>query len=223
MAAPHKDVEPRTGVLPAEPRRLAAGLRRLRRTDHRAWFVHASQPKIVDAWIADAKLALRARGEQHEIRSRLDGIVQAIRLMWSTDAFAALALYRVQARADALGVPIVPRLAHHLSIILGQVCIGRPVVVRPGVLIPHGQVIIDGFTVIEAGVAIRPWVTIGLIEKQRQGPKIGKNVKIGTGAKVLGPITIGDEARIGANAVVLHDVAAGTTVVGAPAREVQSS
>jgi len=97
------------------------------------------------------------------------------------------------------------------------------VVVRPGVLIPHGQVVIDGFTKIESGVAIRPWVTIGLIENQVNGPKIGKNVRIGTGAKVLGPIRVGAGARVGANAVVLHDVAPRATVVGAPARQVRPS
>ena len=46
---------------------------------------------------------------------------------------------------------------------------------------------------------------------------------IGTGAKLLGPITVGDGARIGANAVVIHDVPAGATVVGVPARVVQES
>ena len=44
---------------------------------------------------------------------------------------------------------------------------------------------------------------------------------IGTGAKVLGPITIGDDVRIGANAVVIDDVPSGATVVGAPARIVR--
>ena len=98
-----------------------------------------------------------------------------------------------------------------------QVCIGFPVLVHPGVLIPHGQVVIDGITEIESGVALRPWVTIGLIDKVHQGPTIGKDVKIGTGAKVLGPVVVGDRARIGANAVVLDDVKPDVSVVGAPA------
>ena len=218
MAVPDKDVGADAGVARGTP----GGLRRLRKARHPIAFVHVQHPKIVDAWIADAEIALQARGEKRVFRSRWAGILQAFRLMWITDAFAALALYRVQARADALGIPIVPRLAHHLSMLLGQVSIGRPVVIRPGVLIPHGQVVIDGITEIESGVAIRPWVTIGLIEKVHQGPKIGKDVKIGTGAKVLGPITIGEGARVGANAVVLHDVAPRVSVAGAPAREVGS-
>ncbi|MEL6577883.1 MAG: hypothetical protein AAFQ81_18530, partial [Pseudomonadota bacterium] len=67
---------------------------------------------------------------------------------------------------------------------------------------------------------IRPFVTIGLMEGNLQGPTIGAGVVIGTGAKLLGPITVGDGARIGANAVVIEDVPAGATVVGVPARPV---
>ncbi|MDP3767886.1 MAG: hypothetical protein Q8S13_07710, partial [Dehalococcoidia bacterium] len=54
-------------------------------------------------------------------------------------------------------------------------------------------------------------------------PAIGDGVAIGTGAKVLGPVTVGDGARIGANAVVIDDVPPGATVVGAPARVVQTA
>ena len=50
------------------------------------------------------------------------------------------------------------------------------------------------------------------------GPQIGNNVYIGTGAKVLGPVTIGDNVSIGANSVVLTDIPENSTVVGIPAR-----
>ena len=219
MAVPDKDVAADSvaaDALTPDP----VGLRRFRKRQHVLWFVHAHAPRVFDAWIEDAKIAKQARGEKPEFRSRLDGILQAIRLMWVSDSFGALALYRVQARAHTLGIPIVPRLAHHLSMMTSQVCIGFPVLVHPGVLIPHGQVVIDGITEIESGVALRPWVTIGLVDKVHQGPTIGKDVKIGTGAKVLGPVVVGDRARIGANAVVLDDVKPDVSVVGAPAREV---
>ena len=52
-------------------------------------------------------------------------------------------------------------------------------------------------------------------------PVIGKNVFIGAGAVILGPITIGDGAKIGANSVVLHDVPEGATAVGMPAKVVK--
>src|SRR3954451_20657504 len=99
-----------------------------------------------------------------------------------------------------------------------QVSIGDPVVMEPGVYIVHGQVVIDGIVEIKRGTVISPFVTIGLRPGTWQGPKIGRNVIIGTGAKVLGDVTVGDAARIGANAVVVSDVPAGATVVGIPAQ-----
>jgi serine O-acetyltransferase len=102
----------------------------------------------------------------------------------------------------------------------GQVCIGDPVVVRPGVYLPHGQVVIDGLVEIERGTTIAPFVTIGLIAGNLQGPTIGARVNIGTGSKIVGPVTIGANAAIGANAVVVRDVPAGATVAGVPARRI---
>jgi serine O-acetyltransferase len=103
---------------------------------------------------------------------------------------------------------------------LAQVCIGDPVVMRPGVYLNHGQVVIDGYVEVQSDVVIAPWVTIGLRAGDFQGPVIGQGVHVGTGAKVLGPINVGAGARIGANAVVVDDVPPGATVVGIPARVV---
>ena len=62
-------------------------------------------------------------------------------------------------------------------------------------------------------------VTIGVLGGDRLGvPRLGNDVYVGCGAKILGPVTIGDGAIIGANAVVLEDVPAGATAVGVPAR-----
>ena len=137
--------------------------------------------------------------------------------MWQGDAFGGQVCYRAKARLQALGVPVLPRLAHRMAMALAQVCIGDPVVVHAGVYIPHGQVVIDGLTEVGSGTAIRPFVTIGLNEGNLIGPTIGRNVMIGTGAKIIGPVSLGDGCRIGANAVVVHDVPGNTTVVGIPA------
>jgi serine O-acetyltransferase len=65
-------------------------------------------------------------------------------------------------------------------------------------------------------------VTLGVARTMggKRHPTVGNNVIIGAGAKVLGPITVGDNARVGANSVVLENVPADTTVVGMPARPV---
>jgi serine O-acetyltransferase len=180
--------------------------------------IRAKHPRFFAALVADARTTCAYRAERFEFRGRADALVQALRLCWVTDAFAAHALYRAKARLQALGVPILPRIAHRLAMMTAQVCIGDPVVMQPGVYIAHGQVVIDGFTEIHQGVVIFPWVTIGLRAGNFDGPKILNGVHIGTGAKVIGPVTVGKGARIGANAVVVDDVAPHTTVVGVPAR-----
>jgi serine O-acetyltransferase len=178
----------------------------------------AKQPHFFVALIADAKLQSVARGERDEFRGRADAICQALRLMWVGDSFLAQAFYRAQARLDALGVPVLPRLAHRLAMSTAQVCIGKNVVIHPGVYLGHGQVVIDGFVEIHRGTVILPFVTIGLRQGKARGPTIGRDVFIGTGARILGPVTVHRDARIGANAVVIDDVPARATVVGVPAR-----
>jgi serine O-acetyltransferase len=183
----------------------------------------AQHPKFLHALIADAKITASFRAERSEFRGNADAIAQALRLMWVSDAFLAQALYRAKARMQALRVPVLPRLAHKLAMATAQVCIGDPVVIRPGIYLAHGQVVIDGLVDIERGVVVFPWVTIGLRAGDVRGPKIGRNVHVGTGAKIIGPVTVHDGARIGANAVVVDDVPAKTSVVGVKARPVNTS
>jgi serine O-acetyltransferase len=180
--------------------------------------LRARHPRVWTAICEDARVTARHRGERHEFRSRLDTVTQIVRLAWVSDAFFAQALYRAKARLQALGVPVLPRLLHRWAMASAQVCIGDPVVIAPGIYIVHGQVVADGLVEIGAGVVISPFVTIGLRAGDVTGPTIERHVSIGTGAKLIGPVTVGAGARIGANAVVVDDVAAGTTVVGAPAR-----
>lgn len=180
--------------------------------------LRARHPDLWPALLADAQVTARYRGERHEFRSRLDACLQMLRLAWVSDAFLAQALYRLKARLQRAGVPVLPRLAHRLAMISAQVSIGDPVVVEPGVYILHGQVVIDGLVEVGAGTTLGPFVTIGLRAGEYRGPAIEREVSIGTGAKVIGPVRVGAGARIGAGAVVVSDVAPGSTVVGAPAR-----
>ena len=82
-----------------------------------------------------------------------------------------------------------------------------------------GGVIISGDVALGDDVVIRNGVTIGLRRAGVRGsPKIGNRVDIGAGAKILGPITVGDDSTIGANAVVLQDVPPDSIAIGVPAR-----
>jgi serine O-acetyltransferase len=88
-----------------------------------------------------------------------------------------------------------------------------------GLLMPHPNgIVIHPDAVIGANCLIFQQVTIGLVRASPEAPKIGAGVDIGAGARILGPVVVGDGAQIGANAVVLRDVPAGSTAVGAPAR-----
>jgi serine O-acetyltransferase len=180
-------------------------------------------PPFLEALIADARITAGMRGERQHFRSRADALLQALRLMWVSDAFLAHAAYRAKARLQALGIPVLPRIAHKIAMITADVSIGDPVLMYPGVYIVHGQVVADGLVEIHSGAVLRPWITIGLIGGSVVGPTIGPGARIGTGAKVLGEVTVGENANVGANAVVIEDVAPGATVVGVPAKPVEKT
>ncbi|MFT4114302.1 serine O-acetyltransferase [Silvibacterium sp.] len=82
-----------------------------------------------------------------------------------------------------------------------------------------GGIIISGDATFGDDCIVRNGVTVGLRHTgQRGAPVIGNRVDIGAGAKILGPIHIGDDVAIGANAVVIRDVPANSIAVGIPAR-----
>lgn len=93
-----------------------------------------------------------------------------------------------------------------------------------GLFIDHGMGVVIGETAeIGDNCTIYHGATLGGTGKDvgKRHPTIGNNVLISTGAKILGPFKVGDNARVGANAVVLNEVEANTTVVGVPGRAVK--
>jgi serine O-acetyltransferase len=99
--------------------------------------------------------------------------------------------------------------------------------IGPGLLLPHTQGTVIGAWSIGSNAIIFQGATLGAREVDFQyteisRPVIGNNVTIGSGAKVLGGLIIGDGARIGANSVVLKSVPSMTLAVGAPARFVDT-
>lgn len=93
-----------------------------------------------------------------------------------------------------------------------------------GVLIDHGAGVVIGETAeIGEGCTIYQGVTLGGTgkDKGKRHPTLGKNVMVGSGAKILGPFTVGDNAKIAAGAVVLEPIPEDATAVGVPARVVK--
>jgi serine O-acetyltransferase len=180
------------------------------------------QPLLGEAFAIDVATYASLQMGPLEVKSGLPLLKEAVVVAWKTDAFLSLLLYRVRVRLMVHRVPLLPSLLHRLCMILAQMNIGENVVIRPGVYFPHGQVVVGGNVEIGTGCSIAPWVTLGRNgTDELDGPTLGPNVSIGTGAKVLGPAKVGESAKVGANAVVLKDVAAFTTVVGIPARVVR--
>lgn len=180
----------------------------------------SENPSLRRAVPADARAVAHSMGAPVAETGRLATFWLILRMIWQADGFLPLLLWRVGTWFRARSVPFVPMICRRLAIMIGQVHIGAPVILEPGIVLPHGQVVIDGLVQIGTGSIIRPFVTIGLIEGKFVGPTLGRRVVVGTGAKILGPVTIGDGAKIGANAVVLRDVAREGTAVGIPARDV---
>ncbi len=121
------------------------------------------------------------------------------------------------------GLILLPRLISHLSRFFTGIEIHPGAAIGSSFFIDHGMgVVIGETTEIGSNVTIYQGVTLGGTgkEKGKRHPTIGNNVVIGTGAKVLGPITIGENSRIGAGSVVLASAPPNSTVVGIPARVV---
>ena len=178
------------------------------------------RPAFLETLLADAAVAAAFRGERHEFRSRLDGVVQALRLMVQTDAFLGLAAYRVQAHLRARGIPVLPWIAHRVAIAAADVSIADSAVLHAGVAIPNGHVVIQGEAEVRPFATLLPWVLVGPLVGEVAGPTIGLAAVVGSGAKILGAVEIGANARVGTNAVVVDDVPANTTVVGMPAQAI---
>jgi len=123
-----------------------------------------------------------------------------------------------------LGLRLPARMISHLGRWLTGIEIHPGAIIGRRLVIDHGMGVVIGETAeIGDDVYLYHQVTLGgtSLSHGKRHPTVGSNVIVGAGAKILGAITIGDGARVGANAVVIEPVPAGTTVVGVPARPVE--
>jgi len=134
--------------------------------------------------------------------------------------FLAVLMFRCKRALQRRHIPILPAVLDRACVLFFNVNLGNYTDIGGGLYLPHGNVVVDGLVSIGRNCVIAPWVTIGT-NGTVAGPRIGDDVFIGTGAKVLGAIQVGDRAKIGANAVVTKDVPPDTTVAGIPARAVR--
>jgi serine O-acetyltransferase len=136
----------------------------------------------------------------------------------------ALLAHRVAHALDAAGVPLAPRALAYLSRTLTGIEIHPAARIGDALFIDHGMGVVIGETAEVGGcVTMYQGVTLGGtgFATGKRHPTVEDNVTIGSGAKLLGPITIGHGAKIGANAVVIHDVPPNSTVVGNPGHPVR--
>jgi serine O-acetyltransferase len=129
---------------------------------------------------------------------------------------AAHALYERDARLPA-------RLVSQLSRFLTGIEIHPGARIGPGLFIDHGMgVVIGETTEIGEDVTIYQGVTLGGTGKEtgKRHPTVQDGVIVGTGARVLGPVVLGEGAKVGAGSIVIKDVPANSTVVGNPGRPV---
>lgn len=133
----------------------------------------------------------------------------------------ALIMHRIAHKIHNRGHKFTARFISQISRFFTGIEIHPGATIGEEILIDHGMGVVIGETA-EVGnrVTIYQGVTLGGTGKDtgKRHPTIGNNVIVGSGAKVLGPITIADNCKIGANSVVLDNVAEGSTVVGVKAK-----
>ncbi|MEZ4313324.1 MAG: serine acetyltransferase [Polyangiaceae bacterium] len=167
--------------------------------------------KTLDLILSD----LRRKAEWCYERTDRGAMMKAL----ATDGTPAMILYRLMQSSRAHGLAPLEMVFNRLNTSLCGCTIGRGAEFGPGFVLIHSDgVVINGLVRGGSNILVEHQVTIGA--ERRQAPELGNDIFIGAGAKIIGTAKVGDGAKIGANAVVVRDVAANTTVVGVPAKPV---
>jgi cysteinyl-tRNA synthetase len=148
----------------------------------------------------------------------------AFEVVLSYSGFHAIFLHRINHALWNIGVPVIPRFLSQVARWITGIEIHPAAKIGPGFFIDHGMgVVIGETTEIGDDCLLYQGVTLGGTgkEKGKRHPTLGRSVVVGTGAKVLGAITVGDYVKIGANSVVLKSVPDHSIVVGVPGRVIK--
>jgi serine O-acetyltransferase len=145
--------------------------------------------------------------------------------MWATAAYRLNHYTRHRLHSRLLGV--LPSLLHRLLVVLTGIQIDAQAHIGPGLKIPHGGKIVMGPVRVGSNCDIYQGVTLGgsmsmnILDESHSGPgvpTIGNRVWIGPGAVIAGGVTVGDDAAVGGNSLLVRDVPPRGVVVGVPAR-----
>jgi serine O-acetyltransferase len=150
--------------------------------------------------------------------------VSTFEILSSWAGVQALLAHRAAHALLEAGVPLLPRTIAYVTRAVTGVEIHPAAQIGKEFFIDHGSGVVIGETArIGSCVTLYQGVTLGGTGFQRgkRHPTLGDNVTIGSGAKLLGPIAVGDGAKVGANTVVVEDVPPGATVVGNPGHPVR--
>jgi serine O-acetyltransferase len=150
--------------------------------------------------------------------------VSSLEVLAAWPGVHALLAHRVAHTLHSAEVPLAPRAIALVTRALTGIEIHPAARVGDGLFIDHGMGVVIGETAeIGANVTLYQGVTLGGtgFASGKRHPTVQDNVTIGSGAKLLGPITIGHGAKIGANTVVITDVPPNSTVVGNPGHPVR--
>ena len=149
----------------------------------------------------------------------------ALEIFFCYPGFHSILLHRAAHRIYTAGFPLLARIVSQFNRTVTGIEIHPCANIGRRCFIDHGMgVVIGETTEIGDDVLLYQGVTLGGTgkEKGKRHPTIGNNVVIGTGAKILGNITIGDHTKIGAGSVVIRSVPEHSTVVGVPGRVVRT-
>jgi serine O-acetyltransferase len=150
--------------------------------------------------------------------------VSSLEILGTWPGVHALLSHRVAHALHDAGVPVLPRAIATFARTVTGIEIHPAANIGDGFFIDHGMGVVIGETAeIGADVTLYQGVTLGGtgFATGKRHPTVQDNVTIGSGAKLLGPITVGHGSKIGANSVVIHDVPPNSTVVGNPGHPVR--